>query len=409
MNGKKHTDLAMFAGALAMAMAPAAFGQGVAFTQSNTLQPAFAADSIRSNLGGGLFGDLLASSELPEGLGLPADIDFNPADGLLYVIAVAEEEGQDPLVGGLGSVWSIDPATGDAQKLVGGLNAPQFLDFSGDGTALFFSEQGTGAGATFQNDGRVQRLDLTTPGAPPEIVVTAPPSGTPVGVDFDPASGDLFYMVRNQGQPENNVQQIRRVEDPLTASNIPPGGDELFFEDTTGELLTAGRNLQVVGDDLFFVIRNTAFGTVPSRLNRVPLDFGGDRDQVETVIEGQFIVDFEASDGRLWYTDALGANIGELIRANIDGTDAFTLATGPGSLGSLPIGVAVVRDAVVPCDGTVDLAPPLGVVNALDLEELATRGDAGTLCDFDGSGELNFFDLLEAARIFDAAETPPGG
>jgi len=340
------------AAALALSIPVAAVGEEIGFTQTLTGFPASSFDKINVGEAGSI-----SSLPLPSGLDFPFDIDYNAATDRFFVVGAGSDNGTEPLVREFddqqGSVWSFDRDGSNPTQHASGLSRPQFLDVSSDGQTVFVGEQGTGSGPDFQDNGRIFRLDVATNNI--DTVVTAPTAAGPTGVHFDEASDTLYYQVLKRGDtPDFDPQQIRRVTNATTATNLAAGSDELFLANKPADgtlddaaevnVLSAGRNVQVVGDFLYWHFRNGSAFTPPSEIRRISLGFDLDTQDpatsFETIVTGDRIVDFEVVGDEIYWTDAGDAT---LRLANLDGTDETVLATGT-FFASHPTGVAVIPE-----------------------------------------------------------------
>ena len=334
---------------------PAAAGP-IGFTQTFTGFPGSSFDEINVGEQGSF-----SSLALPSGLEFPFDIDYNAATDRFFVIGAGSDNGTTPPSRGFddqqGSVWSFDRDGSNPTQHASGLNRPQFLDVSSDGQTVFVGEQGTGSGAGFQDNGRILRLDVASNTTQP--LITAPAAAGPTGVHFDEANDTIYYQVNKRGDTSNFApQQIRRVTNATTATNLSAGSDELFLENkpedgnpdeaTELNVVSAGRNVQVVGDHLYWHFRNGSAFDPPSEIRRIPLNFDLDTEDpatsFETIVTGDRIVDFEVLGDEIFWTD-VSTNSGDLglFSANLDGTSQTRLAQGT-LFESHPTGVAVVPE-----------------------------------------------------------------
>lgn len=330
----------------------------LAFTRTSPLLPAIAIDAILVGESGSFTSVPLPTA--PEPLEFPWDIDF--ANGRLFVVGIGQDNGTTPETRQLddvdaGTIWSMRPDGSDPRIHASGLDRPLHLDVTPDGSTIFFAEQGTGSAGTFEDDGRIGRLDVET--GEIETVVTAPADAGPTGVDFDPATGTLFYQVNNRGS-DISVQQIRRVGAAAVATDLAPGADDLFLDNpvpTDGTLddgdeftvVSAGRNVAVHDGFVYFTYRNGAF-TPSSEIRRVPIDFDrstDDPESFETVVTGTRIIDFEIAGDELFWTDPqtdLGVFRVEIGLDGLPTGSATRVAQGLEDFSSLPIGVTVVPE-----------------------------------------------------------------
>jgi DNA-binding beta-propeller fold protein YncE len=336
----------------------------IAFTQSNPLFFAQSQDALRTGAAGGPYADV----PLPGGsnpLEFPWDVDY--ANGRLYVVGAGQDSGTSPPnrefnADGLGTIWSMRLDGSGAQLHASGLNRPLHLDVTPDGSAIYFSEQGSGEGATFGNNGRVARIDTATNTI--ETVVNAPDNAGPTGVTYDSATDTLFYQANNRGT-DTTMQEIRRVANAGSATNLTEGADELFltnpvppggFSDpvdgTEFPVVSAGRNIDVFNNFIYFTYRNGAFDP-DSEIRRIPLSFDlatGDPQTFETIIGSDFggvrIIDFEIDGDTLFFTDAQQNGLFSVALDENGLTEgaATRIATGEIDFSALPIGVAVVPE-----------------------------------------------------------------
>jgi len=340
----------------ACAVSPMAQADQTAFTQTFTGFPANSFDKINVGEAGSI-----SSLPLPSGLDFPFDIDYNAATDRFFVVGAGSDNGTEPLVREFddqqGSVWSFNRDGSNPIQHASGLNRPQFLDVSSDGRTVFVGEQGTGSGPTFQDNGRILRLDVPTNTT--QTLITAPTAAGPTGVHFDEATDTVYYQANKRGDtPDFEPQQIRRVTNATTATNLAAGSDELFLANAPADgtlddaaevdVLSAGRNVQIAGDFLYWHFRNGSAFDPPSEIRRIPLDFDLDTEDpaasFETIMTGDRIIDFEVFGDEIFWTDAstVSADLG-LFRANLDGTDVTRLAQGD-VFQSHPTGVAVIPE-----------------------------------------------------------------
>jgi len=357
------------AAALALSIPVAAAAEEIAFTTTNFIFPTSSVDEVLVGEAGDVnatdpFGsgsDLGSfTNVLPAGLEFPWDIDYNAATDRYFVAGAGNDGGTAPPsrsfnFGNAGTIWSFKRDGSDPIQHASGLDFPQHLDVSSDGQTLYFAQSGSGVGSTFDDNGRISRLDLSTNTV--ETVVTAPVNAGATGIDFDEATNTIYYQVNNRGE-DISIQQIRKVSASVT--NGAAGSDSLWLDnptpgdgtlDTAEEftVLSAGRNLQVHEGFLYFTYRNSSF-TPNSEIRRLPLDFdladGDDPESFETVIgpaTGSVrIIDFEIIGDQIYWTDPQSPVPG-VFRANLDGTDVTQVGAKFISA-SLPIGVAVVPE-----------------------------------------------------------------
>jgi len=390
--------------------APAAGQTEIAFTQTFTGFPGSSFDEINVGEPGSF-----ASLSLPSGLEFPFDIDFNAATNRFFVIGAGSDNGTEPPSRGFddqqGSLWSFSRDGSDPIQHVSGLNRPQFFDVSNDGQTVFVGEQGTGSGSTFQDNGRILRLDV--PGNTIQTLITAPAAAGPTGVHFDEATDTVFYQVNKRGDtPDFDPQQIRRVTNATTATNLAAGSDDLFLANKPADgtlddaaevnVVSAGRNVQVVGDFLYWHFRNGSVFNPPSEIRRIALDFDLDTEDpatsFETIVTGDRIVDFEVFGDEIFWTDVSFSEDG-VFRANLDGTDQTLLAQGT-AFESLPTGVTVVPD-MLPGDLNND-----GVVDGLDIDPFVQALTGG---EFDAAADLNGDDKVDGLDIDPFVQALTGG
>lgn len=353
-----RTALVLSVAACGLAFTPRSHAETVAFTQSSQGFPANSFDEINVGEPGSF-----TSLPLPSGLEFPWDIDYNATTDRFFVIGAGNDGGTEPPTrafnfNNAGTIWSFDRDGSNPIQHASGLDRPQHLDVSADGQTVFFAEQGEGQGDSFQNNGRIGRLDVATNTI--ETVVTAPAAAGPTGVHFDEAKNTLYYQVNQRGNtPSFEPQQIRRVND-ATATNLAAGSDDLFLanqpadgvldDGLEADVVSAGRNVQVVGDFLYWTFRNGAIasdqGVPAGEVRRIPLDFDLDTEDAatsfETIVTSERIIDFEIVGDEIYWTN-FDVFSPELFKANLDGSGQTLLATGA-LFNSLPVGVAVVPE-----------------------------------------------------------------
>lgn len=353
-------------------VAAASHGTEIAFTQTLTAFSASSVDEINVGEPGSF-----SSLSLPSGLEFPFDIDYNAATDRFFVIGAGSDNGTEPPSRGFfdqeGSVWSFDRDGSDPIQHAAGLHRPQFLDVSSDGKTVFVGEQGTGSDDQFEDNGRILRLDVATNTT--ETLVTAPTAAGPTGVHFDEANDTLYYQVLTRGDtPDFDPQQIRRVTNATAATNLSAGSDELFLANKPSDgtlddvaevnVVSAGRNVQVVGEYLYWHFRNGSEFDPPSEIRRIHVEFDLDTEDpaasFETIVTGDRIVDFEVVGDEIFWTDVsfTSDDLG-LFTAKLDGTGRSRLAQGT-LFASHPTGVAVVPEptslAVLGLGGVLVLA-----------------------------------------------------
>lgn len=353
-------------------VAAASHGTEIAFTQTLTAFSASSVDEINVGEPGSF-----SSLSLPSGLEFPFDIDYNAATDRFFVIGAGSDNGTEPPSRGFfdqeGSVWSFDRDGSDPIQHAAGLHRPQFLDVSSDGKTVFVGEQGTGSDDQFEDNGRILRLDVATNTT--ETLVTAPTAAGPTGVHFDEANDTLYYQVLTRGDtPDFDPQQIRRVTNATAATNLSAGSDELFLANKPSDgtlddvaevnVVSAGRNVQVVGEYLYWHFRNGSEFDPPSEIRRIHVEFDLDTEDpaasFETIVTGDRIVDFEVVGDEIFWTDVsfTSDDLG-LFTAKLDGTGRSRLAQGT-LFAAHPTGVAVVPEptslAVLGLGGVLVLA-----------------------------------------------------
>jgi sugar lactone lactonase YvrE len=336
----------------------------IVFSQANPLFPSNSLDLLRSGPAGGNYTERpLPGGAMP--LEFPWDVAY--ANGRIYIIGAGQDNGTMPPgrvfdFEGKGTIWSVKPDGSDPQLHASGLNRPLHLDVTPDGATIYFSEQGSGEGSSFGDNGRVARLDLATGAV--ETVVNAPDNAGPTGVAYDPASGTLYYQVINRGT-DTTMQQIRRVTDAASAADVAAGADELFLtnpeppggysspvDGTEFPVLSAGRALDVFDGFIYFTYRNGAFNP-NSEIRRIPRSFNlatEDPETFESVIGSTFggirIIDFAIDEGTLFFTDAQQNGVFS-VKLDENGMPSGTpsrVATGKSDFSSLPIGLAVISE-----------------------------------------------------------------
>jgi len=357
--GLCSTALSFLAALLFGLASPKTSAQTIAFTQSNPLLPGNSFDAAFVGEP-----DDFADLPLPDGLEFPWDIEYNPAKDRFFVVGAGADDGTSPPervfnFNNRGTIWSFNRDGSDPVQHASGLNRPLYLDVSSDGQTVYFAEQGEGQGSSFQDNGRIGRLDVATDAI--ETVVTAPVDGGPTGVYFDEATNTLLYQVNNRGS-DIAMQQIRRVNN-AAATDIAAGGDELFLEnpappdgtlDDADEftVVSAGRNVQVHDGFVYFTYRNGAFSPA-SEIRRIPLDFAlatDDPESFETVvgpsIDSSRILDFEIAEGVLYFTDSDQNSVYQvdLGTNGLPTEQPVVIATGNGRFTSAPIGLAFVPE-----------------------------------------------------------------
>lgn len=358
MQPVSRTALVLTVAACGLAFTPRSHAETVAFTQSSQGFPANSSDEINVGKQGSF-----TSLPLPSGLEFPWDIDYNAATDRFFVIGAGSDDGTDPPTrefntDNRGTIWSFKRDGSEPIQHASGLDRPLHLDVSSNGQTVFFAEQGEGRASTFKNDGRIGRLDVATNNI--ETVVTAPVAAGPTGVHLDEANNTLYYQVNQRGDtPSFEPQQIRRVND-ATATNLAAGSDDLFLanqpadgvldDGLEADVVSAGRNVQVVGDFLYWTFRNGTIGSendVPAgEIRRIPLDFDLDTEDAatsfETIVTSGRMIDFEIVGDEIYWTN-FEVLSPELFKANLDGTGQTLLAEGD-LFNSLPVGVAVVPE-----------------------------------------------------------------
>jgi len=165
LNGKRLNRGALLVSILAWTGLPsAAQATTFAVTLSNPLFPSASVDAIDVGNDQGFIASIPLPTS-PEPLEFPWDIDS--VNGRLFAIGTGQDNGTSPPTRTLdevdaGTIWSTLLDGSDPQLLASGLDRPLHLDVTPDGSTVFFAEQGTGSGTTFQNDGRIARLDVAT-------------------------------------------------------------------------------------------------------------------------------------------------------------------------------------------------------------------------------------------------------
>jgi len=344
---RARTAAALGLGLALLGPVGAASANDFAFTMTQPLFPSSSFDDLQI----GEAGDL-TSLPLPSGLEFPWDVDV--VGDRLFVVGAGQDDGTTPPsrqfnTDNRGEIWSMDFDGSDAVQHASGLDFPQFLDVSPDGSTVYFGQAGEGFGSSFADNGLISRLDTATNTV--VDIVTAPSDAGPTGVHYDPASDSIFYQVNNRGE-DVTMQQIRRVDASVTGGAA--GSDDLWLENPTppdGTLdsnieftvVSAGRNVQVHDGFVYWTYRNGEF-TPSSEIRRLPLSFDIDTDDpesFETIATGVRIIDFQIVGDVLTWTDP---EQNRVSRSNLDGSGLTVLATGDDPGASLPIGVGVVPE-----------------------------------------------------------------
>jgi hypothetical protein len=138
--------------------------------------------------------ELAASAGLPACAGgaetifesVPTDVELG-ADGQLYVTTLPGGP-EDPSLGARGSVYRVDPESGDTEKLATGFAGPTGLAVGEDGT-IFVAELFGGAEGTGQ-------VSYLAPGADTATVLIA--LGTPAAIELQ---GDELYVTTDSVVP----------------------------------------------------------------------------------------------------------------------------------------------------------------------------------------------------------------